>query len=37
MNKPELEDLLGELDEALAKAFPIPEPMRVLVFVVCFM
>ena len=31
MNKPELEALLEELDEALAKAFPGPEPMSVLV------
>ena len=31
MNKPELEALLEELDEELAKAFPAPEPMRVLV------
>lgn len=31
MNKPELEALLEELDEALVKAFPGPEPMRVLV------
>jgi hypothetical protein len=31
MNKPELEELLEELDEALAKAFPGPEPMSVLV------
>ncbi len=31
MNKPELEALLEEFDEALAKAFPVPEPMCVLV------
>src|SRR5260221_3153 len=31
MNKSELETLLEELDEALAKAFPGPEPMSVLV------
>ena len=31
MNKPELETLLEELDEALVKAFPGPEPMSVLV------
>ena len=31
MNKPELEALLEELDEALVKAFPGPELMRVLV------
>jgi uncharacterized nucleotidyltransferase DUF6036 len=31
MNQPELEALLEELDEALVKAFPGPEPMRVLV------
>ena len=31
MNKLELEALLKELDEALAKAFPGPEPMSVLV------
>jgi hypothetical protein len=31
MNKPELESLLEELDEALVKAFPGPEPMSVLV------
>src|SRR6266566_1750925 len=31
MNKPELEALLEELDEALAQAFPGPEPMSVLV------
>jgi hypothetical protein len=31
MNKEELEELLGELDEALANAFPGPEPIRVLV------
>ncbi len=31
MNKPELEALLEELDEELTKAFPVPEPMRVLV------
>lgn len=31
MNKPELEALLEELDEALVKAFPGPEPMSVLV------
>lgn len=31
MNKPELEALLEELDEALVKAFPGPEPLRVLV------
>src|SRR5260370_33059460 len=31
MNKPELETLLEELDEALAKAFPGQEPMSVLV------
>jgi hypothetical protein len=31
MNKLELEALLEELDEALAKAFPGPEPMSVLV------
>ena len=31
MNKPELEALLKELDEALVKAFPGPEPMSVLV------
>lgn len=30
MNKPELEALLEELDEALVKAFPGPESMRVL-------
>jgi hypothetical protein len=30
MNKLELEALLEELDEALAKAFPGPEPMSVL-------
>lgn len=30
MNKPELEALLEELDEALVKAFPGPEPMSVL-------
>ena len=31
MNKPELEALLAELDAALVKAFPGPEPMSVLV------
>jgi hypothetical protein len=31
VNKAELEALLTELDEALVKAFPGPEPMRVLV------
>ena len=31
MNKQELEALLEELDEALVKAFPGPEPMNVLV------
>jgi hypothetical protein len=31
MNKSELESLLAELDEALVKAFPGPEPMSVLV------
>jgi len=31
MNKLELEALLEELDEALVKAFPGPEPMSVLV------
>jgi Nucleotidyltransferase of unknown function (DUF6036) len=31
MNKQELEALLEELDEALVKAFPGPEPMSVLV------
>ena len=31
MNKPELEALLEELDEALVKAFPGPEAMSVLV------
>src|SRR5947207_2997164 len=31
MNKPELEALLEELDEALVKAFPGPELMSVLV------
>ena len=31
MYKPELEALLEELDEALAKAFPGPEAMSVLV------
>ena len=31
MNKPELEALLQELDEALVKAFPGPEPLSVLV------
>ncbi len=31
MYKPELEALLEELDEALVKAFPGPEPMSVLV------
>jgi hypothetical protein len=31
MNKLELESLLEELDEALLKAFPGPEPMSVLV------
>jgi Nucleotidyltransferase of unknown function (DUF6036) len=31
MNKSELETLLEELDEALVKAFPGPEPMSVLV------
>lgn len=31
MNKPELEALLEELDGALVKAFPGPEPMSVLV------
>jgi Nucleotidyltransferase of unknown function (DUF6036) len=31
MNKPELETLLEELDKALVKAFPGPEPMSVLV------
>jgi hypothetical protein len=31
MNKPELEALLEELDKALVKAFPGPEPMSVLV------
>lgn len=31
MNKSELESLLEELDEALVKAFPGPEPLRVLV------
>jgi hypothetical protein len=31
MNKPELEALLEELDEALVKAFPGTSPMRVLV------
>jgi hypothetical protein len=31
MNKLELESLLEELDEALVKAFPGPEPMSVLV------
>jgi hypothetical protein len=31
MNKLELESLLAELDEALVKAFPGPEPMSVLV------
>jgi Nucleotidyltransferase of unknown function (DUF6036) len=31
MNKPELEALLEELDDALVKAFPGPEPMSVLV------
>ncbi len=31
MNKSELEALLEELDQELAKAFPGPEPMRVLV------
>ena len=31
MNKPELEALLEELDEALVKTFPGPEPMSVLV------
>ena len=31
MNKSELESLLEELDEALVKAFPGPEPMSVLV------
>ncbi len=30
MNKPELEGLLEELDQALVKAFPASEPMRVL-------
>jgi hypothetical protein len=30
MNKPELEALLEELDEALAKAFPGPEPLSSL-------
>src|SRR5579859_7322619 len=30
MNKSELETLLGELDAALVKAFPGPEPMSVL-------
>ncbi|HJT56057.1 MAG TPA: DUF6036 family nucleotidyltransferase [Ktedonobacteraceae bacterium] len=30
MNKPELEALLEEFDEALVKAFPGPEPMSVL-------
>jgi len=31
VNKPELETLLEELDEALVKAFPGPELMSVLV------
>ena len=31
MNKSELETLLADLDEALTKAFPGPEPMSVLV------
>ena len=31
MNKPELEALLEELDAALVKTFPGPEPMSVLV------
>ncbi|GAC1355376.1 MAG: hypothetical protein NVS4B11_23880 [Ktedonobacteraceae bacterium] len=31
MDKPELEALLKEFDEALVKAFPGPEPMSVLV------
>ena len=31
MNKAELEALLEELEEALVKAFPDPEPMSVLV------
>lgn len=31
MNKQEMEAYLVELDEALAKAFPSPEPIRVLV------
>ena len=31
MKKPELEALLEELDQALVKAFPGPELMRVLV------
>lgn len=31
MNKPELEVLLEELDEALVKAFPGPEPVSGLV------
>ncbi len=31
MNKPELETLLQELDEALVAAFPGPEPISVLV------
>jgi len=31
MNRPEIEALLEELDEALMKAFPGPEPMSVLV------
>ena len=31
MDKHEIEAYLAELDEALAAAFPSPEPMRVLV------
>ena len=31
MDKQEIEAYLIELDEALAEAFPSPEPMRVLV------
>lgn len=31
MNKQDIEDYLVELDEALATAFPSPEPIRVLV------
>ncbi len=31
MNREELETLLAELDDALVKAFPGPEPIRVLV------